>query len=184
MNYILLLVGKSGTGKSTVEKILAKDYGYKPLKSYTTRKPRYEGEDTHIFVTDVDYEAMKDEVCAFTEFDGHKYWSTKSQVDESDVYIIDPDGIDYFKKTYTGDSKIVVVELLAQRKLRRARMHKRGDSWWKIRRRLTHDKKAFGFVDSDVVINANSDNPNKVTKDVADSVRMFLGLEEFLNGKA
>ena len=127
---------------------------------------------------------MKNEVCAFTEFDGYKYWSTKSQVGESDVYVIDPDGIDYLKKTYAGDSKIVVVELLAQKKVRRARMRKRGDSWLKVRKRLTHDKKAFGFVDSDIVINANNDNPNKVTKDVVDSVQMFLELEECLNGKA
>ena len=48
----ILLVGKSGSGKNTVQDYLVKKYGLKPLLSYTTRAKRYPEEDTHTFITE------------------------------------------------------------------------------------------------------------------------------------
>lgn len=46
----IILVGKSGSGKSSIAAALASNYGFKEIKTYTTRPPRFEGEDTHTFV--------------------------------------------------------------------------------------------------------------------------------------
>ena len=54
-NTILLIVGASGTGKTTVANTLSKMFGMKQIQSYTTRPPRYEGEKGHIFVTDEEF---------------------------------------------------------------------------------------------------------------------------------
>lgn len=176
-NYLILLVGKSGTGKSTVEKILVNKHEYKAVKSYTTRKPRYDGEDTHIFVSDADYKKMQDDICAFTEFDGYKYWATNEQVNNADIYIVDPAGVNSLKKQYTGDRKIITVELLAQRKVRYNRMRKRGDSMWSAYKRLRHDRKAFAKFNADMTINANINHPVIVAERINDAMAMMTAID-------
>ena len=125
------------------------------LQSYTTRPQRYPSEIGHIFVTDKEYEEMKDDICAFTEFDGHKYWATNSQINECDVYVIDPDGIDYFKELYKGNKIPYSIELKTSKKVRKKRMLSRGDSRKDVRRRLKHDKKKFAGFTGDHIINGD-----------------------------
>ena len=175
-NEIILLIGKSGTGKTTVQDILLKKYGLKPVISYSTRKPRYEGEANHIFVGETEYQQMKNDMCAFTEFDGNKYWATNKQVDECDTYVIDPAGVEYFTKHYKGNKKIITVELLAQKKTRYERMRSRGDTVWSALRRLRHDKKAFSNANTMITINANIDDPEVVAKRVFESVKLFAAV--------
>lgn len=177
-NYIVLLVGKSGVGKSTIENIFKNQYGYKPVRSYTTRAPRYENEESHIFVSEAEYQKMKDDMCAFTEFDGNKYWATNAQVDESDIYVIDPAGIDYFKKHYKGKKKIISVELLAHKSVRYKRMRSRGDSVFKAIRRIRHDKKAFAKTNTVLTVNANINNPTEVAKKMHSAINMMMAIEE------
>ena len=51
-NCIFLIVGCSGSGKTTITEQLEQKYGLKAIQSYTTRQPRYDGETGHIFVSD------------------------------------------------------------------------------------------------------------------------------------
>ena len=37
---MIILVGESASGKSSIEKCLVEDYGYNKIISYTTRPPR------------------------------------------------------------------------------------------------------------------------------------------------
>ena len=182
-DYIVLLIGKSGVGKSTIENIFKNQYGYKPVRSYTTRHPRYENEDSHIFVNEADYEKMKNDMCAFTEFDGNKYWATNAQVDESDIYVIDPAGIDYFKKHYKGKRRIITVELLAQKKVRYQRMRSRGDSVFRAIRRLRHDKKAFAKTNTVLTVNANINDPTEVAEKMHNAINMMMTLEGMMDAK-
>lgn len=88
---MLLIVGRTCTGKDTLVHELKKK-GLKSVKSYTTRPRRYEGEDTHIFITPEVSAMIKDKV-ATTVINGYEYFATKSQVKEWDIYIIDPKGM-------------------------------------------------------------------------------------------
>ena len=88
-----LIMGRTGAGKDALRKILEKDFGWKFLQSYTTRPQRSEEDaSSHIFVTPSQARAIGDRA-AYTEINGYEYFSTFAQLDESDGYIIDPDGV-------------------------------------------------------------------------------------------
>lgn len=106
-NFILLLVGKSGSGKSFIADCLNTLYGWKSVVSYTTRKPRYKDEKGHIFVNE-NAVPSQDEMVAYTKFNGNEYWATQKQIEESQIYIIDPKGVETFKEKYKGNKKVIV----------------------------------------------------------------------------
>lgn len=96
----IILVGKSGSGKNyLIKKIQEKYPSIKEVISSTTREPRYEGEDTHKFVTEEQYLKDKESgnMIAYTFFQGNHYYATKNDLRDSDIYILDPDGVKSFK---------------------------------------------------------------------------------------
>jgi guanylate kinase len=137
----LLFVGRSGSGKSTVADILA-EQGLRVLSSYTTRKPRSPEEKGHIFIDNEDFNNLSD-ICAYTEFDGYRYCATNEQIENSDIYIIDIAGVNYFKAAYTGEKDIVVMYFGITPSIAFGRMLDRGDTVMKAAERLEHDNIAF-----------------------------------------
>jgi hypothetical protein len=91
-NDITLIIGRSGTGKSTIEKKLCDTYNVKTIKSYTTRPPRSVDDDTHIFIDDSDYDKLEPKI-ATTTINGVRYFATLDQFNESKIYVIDPRGM-------------------------------------------------------------------------------------------
>lgn len=89
-----LIVGRTATGKDTLASILTYKYGWKFVKSMTTRPKRYEEEDTHVFISEEEANkiSLEDRV-AYTVINDYQYFATKKQVEESDAYIIDPYGV-------------------------------------------------------------------------------------------
>lgn len=137
-------MGASGSGKNTVANALNKMYGLKVLDSYTTRPPRYEGEKGHIFISGQEFDKIpKSDMIAYTEYNGNKYCATKQQLEEADIYIIDPAGVKYFKATYDGNIKPIVVYLTVSAREREQRMIQRKDSEDNIKSRLEYDKDEF-----------------------------------------
>lgn len=104
MNNLILLVGESGSGKTTVATELERQYGFKSIQSYTTRPPRNESEYGHIFVSNDEFDALQSDLVAYTEYNGYRYGATKQQVNECDIYVIDPSGVQYFMEHYHADT--------------------------------------------------------------------------------
>ena len=67
MKNIFLIVGASGSGKTTIVEQLEQRYGLTSIQSYTTRAARYVGEKGHIFVSDEEFDKLTD-LIAYTEF--------------------------------------------------------------------------------------------------------------------
>mgnify|MGYP003447318525 CR=1 FL=1 len=68
-HVLLLVIGKSASGKDFLTNKLCERTGLKQLISYTTRERRPNEGDTQIFVAEEDYEQMKNvnEVAARTK---------------------------------------------------------------------------------------------------------------------
>lgn len=143
---LFCFVGKSGAGKDTIVNKLCDDYGYKKIISYTTRIPRDSAEDlkSHIFADVIDYTFAKrcGDIVAETVFDGNRYWTTKSQLDVSDIYILDLPGLKTLHERYS-DKDIVAIYITASDTVLKERMEKRGDSDEAIEKRIKNDEIMF-----------------------------------------
>lgn len=144
--YIYLLVGASGSGKSTVAEILHDKYGWQGVSSYTTRTPRYPGEQGHEFVDKATFDTVG-KLVGYTVFDGHEYGATEEQVDNADLYIIDPAGVEYFAKTYAGKKTPIVFCLQVTDGDAIFHMSMRGDDYDAVLQRHMHDKEAFANLE-------------------------------------
>lgn len=143
---LLVLLGESGTGKTTIANELRSKHNMKVLQSYTTRPRRNEKEDGHTFISLGEYILLKDKV-AENKYSGYFYCATKEQVDESDIYVCDCEGIKMLRETYTGDKKIIVVRLTCPREERLKRMEKDKRTSQTILLRDLYDEKAFQYAD-------------------------------------
>ena len=126
-NCIFLIVGCSGSGKTTITEQLEQKYGLKSIQSYTTRKPRYDGETGHIFISDEEFDKLTDMV-AYTEFAGNRYCATAEQVENNDLYIIDPKGVDFFMKAYKGSKTPKIIFISSNLTTRYERMVEREET--------------------------------------------------------
>lgn len=138
---LFLFVGKSASGKTTIATLLEKEHGYKQVQSYTTRPPRYEGETGHVFVSNEEFDKLG-KLAAYTLYNGHKYGTTFKQIDECDIYVIDPDGVKTLLKNYKTDREIFIFYFDVGVHTRITRMLERGDHDNKIISRLLEDEKS------------------------------------------
>lgn len=153
-NAIFLIVGESGSGKTTIADLLEGMYGLRVLKSYTTRPPRQD-DLSHTFITDEEFNKLKD-IIAYTEYNGFKYCATANQINTSDLYVIDPSGIETLKNSYHGNKKLIDIYIRAPEETRAKRMENRGDSDEQIKSRLEYDRKAFANYNPTYIIDNNT----------------------------
>lgn len=125
---LFLIVGCSGSGKTTLVSQLEKLHNLSPIPSYTTRPPRSNGEYGHIFVNDETFAQLKN-VVAYTLYNGYQYGATSEQVDVHDLYVIDPSGVDFFKKAYRGNKQIKIIYIKSPIHTREQRMLERDSNY-------------------------------------------------------
>jgi len=142
MNKIILIAGASGTGKTSVAEALGKK-GLQPLKSYTTRPKRKPDDSDHVYIDRDEFQSLEEDMVAKTDFHGNLYGATVQQVEESDIYVIDMDGIGYFLNKYKGKKSPVVFYLTADENTRFCRMIERGDGYEAVKSRIENDREAF-----------------------------------------
>ena len=174
---IYLLVGRSGSGKSSVADYMEDTYGWNVLQSYTTRPPRYKNERGHRFISLQEFNKLKNK-CAYTFFAGYEYCATSDQVDKSDIYIIDPAGVEYFIKQYRGTKYPVCVVLNLSSEDAKKRLLRRKDVTGEdIEARLENDEKTFknmlqvlGDLNIATVV---IDSSTKTTQEIGDMIEVL-----------
>lgn len=151
MNYekdrkiVFLVIGRSGSGKDTLVNYMCQKYGLKKLKSYTTRPPRQNEEDTHIFISPEDVQKYRDDIIAYTKIGEFEYFATKSQLKDINFYIIDPKGIQDLEKIPNLKEEFSFIKLFIYlpEKERKKRIALRGDSEEAFLKRQEGEKQQF-----------------------------------------
>ncbi|MEG1310484.1 MAG: hypothetical protein RR942_06525 [Romboutsia sp.] len=135
------VVGASGSGKDYIVDKICEEFNKKKVISRTTRKSRYKGENTHLFVSEKMADTEFGTAVAKTNFNGYRYYTTYDDIDNKDFYIIDPAGVESMKKQ--NKLKTTSVFIKTPWYIRAWHMKKRGDGLKNILSRLRNDKVEF-----------------------------------------
>ena len=175
MKNFYLVVGLLGAGKDSLINAVQKTIPMKLLKSYTTRPPRYDGEDTHTFINKEEYDSLHNKLATF-DLNGVYYCSTEEQVVNSDIYVIDNEGARQFLNNYRGNKPVKIIYIDAPSELRKQRMIKRGDNENDIHERIEHDEGVIDIQDkADIIIqNINFDTAKQQIIDFIDQEECSL----------
>lgn len=148
MHKIITITGRSGCGKSTVERMLEKN-GFTRVISHTSREPRSgEIDGVNYYFSSVDeMEDMKlnNEFLELTEYNGNMYGASKNEIETKDVIVIEPVGLKTLKENLADRDDILMISvfLYIDEETSRQRMEERGDSKESIDKRIENDNKLF-----------------------------------------
>lgn len=129
-HVLLLIIGRTASGKDTLANKLAERTGLKQLISYTTRKRRINEGETHKFVSEENYQEMlkNNQVAVDTNIAGNYYWSTIDLLYTSDIYVIDYTGYNKLQSLNLPNLRLVSIYINTPDDVRKDRaLNKRGD---------------------------------------------------------
>lgn len=162
LKNLYLIVGASGSGKTTIANALEEKYGYNQLQSYTTRPPRSENETGHTFVNDAFFDGLTDFI-GYTYYNGCRYGATAEQADKADIYVIDPAGVEFLKKYYKN-KPVKVITITSPIHTRITRMENRGDKFNNIMERIINDIDFRDFTGDYDVDNGDTTKLDDITR--------------------
>jgi guanylate kinase len=144
-HVVVLVVGRTNSGKSSLIKKLCERTNLVALQSYTTRTQRSESDIDHIFVDEAEYFRAKEngEVAIDTKLADNYYYSTIEQLYSSDLYTINPEALDRLLTLDLPDIRFVVVYISCPDDIREERAIKRGDDKYKYRTRDFAERQEF-----------------------------------------
>ena len=177
MRNILVICGKTASGKNLVRDILVEKYNYNPIITYTSRPPRKgEKQDItyHFISTDEFIEKINNGFFAewkdYVTNDVIWYYGTAlddcMNASDKDVIILTPDGVRDLKN---NDVNLIVVYLYSNLKTIRHRLEFRGDDEKEVERRISSDIKDFKNAEmlaDRIVYNNLNDNIDNVVENV------------------
>lgn len=182
-----LLVGRSASGKTSVASLLEEKYNMSQTQSYTTRPKRYFGEIGHVFVSDSQFDKLKN-IVGYTEYNGFRYCATQEQLDYADMYVVDVPGVETLLEKYSSDRPIVVFYFDASIRTRINRMLERGDHDTAVISRLYTDEE-FDWHDelNKLVWNAKNNDGRNIEMYVIDANQdldnVMLQVTRYINNK-
>lgn len=160
---IIVLLGASGSGKSTIENELATHHGFEKIISYTTRQPRtgeVNGREYYFTNNETFNEMLKDNL--FAEYDEYSqerlYGTLKSDyADGNKVVVLTPNGLRQLKQSCPNDNIFTVLV--------------NASLGTRVKR----------YIDRCGVNKFTFDDKNEIATRVERDFAMFLGLEREVN---
>ena len=143
-----LFVGRTATGKSSIAEAVSNKMGLRVVKSYTTRPPRESelfGRSDHYFVSDEEFDEIGSVYgfSAETIINGYRYATTFEEINNSDIYVIDPNGVDALFNSCRTWFDFVVIYFRIPYTMAEKRYIKRGGTKQKFKERYDKESEQF-----------------------------------------
>lgn len=157
---MLILYGRSASGKTEVAKNLIKCYGFNKIITYTTRaiRPNEENHVDYHFLTVDEFNKLKDDNFFFetVEYNHNFYGTANADLTINKVVILEPNGVEF----YVNNCKELkyIVYLKCCDKTAKSRMLLRKDNLDVIDKRIKLDAEVFSSkneVFADFVVDTN-----------------------------
>lgn len=174
---MIVLVGESASGKSSIERNLVDNYGYKKIVSYTTRQPRQgevDGIDYH-YISESQFSNLKKEgfFAEIGEYNGWHYGTAKNDCTSDKVAVVTPHGLRQLAKIPNLDIHAFYINV--SRRDRLIKILQRGDNIEEAYRRSLSDVGQFDGISDEVDYIISNENYTKsideMTKEVLAKLR-------------
>ena len=175
-DILITLTGKSGSGKSTIEKMFVNNCNFKRAISHTSREPRMNevnGKDYYFVGKEIMLTMYAEgKLAEFIDYNNNLYGVSVDELMNSQVIVIEPTGLNQVKEKMKGKKKIITFFLDISDQTMYDRMKKRGDAESDILKRIEHDREHFN-VDLDIfdyIIRVDNLTPSKVFNAIIDII--------------
>ena len=157
---MIVLVGESASGKSSIEKNLVEHHGFKKVVSYTTREPRQgevDGVDYH-FIDKSQFRRLKIQgfFAETATYNGWYYGTAKSDCTDDKIAVLTPHGLRQVSKI--DGINVTSFYINVPRRDRLIKILQRGDNIEEAYRRSLSDVGQFDGIADEV--NYVIDNPS------------------------
>lgn len=169
---MIVLVGESASGKSSIERYLVDNYGYNKIVSYTTRQPRdgeVNGVDYH-FITRSQFRRLKEQgfFAETATYNDWYYGVAKRDCTDDKVAVLTPHGLRQISKI--EDINVISFYINVPRRDRLIKILQRGDSIEESYRRNLSDVGMFDGIKDEVDFIINNDGYKKSIEEMSKEV--------------
>ena len=173
---MIVLVGESASGKSSIEKYLVENYGYKKIVSYTTRSPRSSERNgvDYNFITTKQFEELKKNgyFAETATYNGWHYGVAKVDCTDDKVAVLTPHGLRQISKI--NGINIISFYINVPRRDRLIKILQRGDDIEESYRRNLSDVGQFDGIEDEVDFVINNDGYEKSIAEMAIEVHTLM----------
>ena len=170
---MIVLTGESASGKSSIERYLVDNYGFKKVVSYTTRPPRdgeVDGVDYH-FVSEEFFLMLKKEGF-FAETAVYRDWyygTAKKDCTDDKIAVLTPHGLRQVSKI--DGINVISFYINVPRRDRLIKILQRGDNIEEAYRRNLSDVGVFDGIEDEVDFVIDNNGYEKSIAEMAEEVK-------------
>lgn len=177
---MIVLVGESASGKSSIEKYFVDNYGYNKIVSYTTRPPRegeVDGVDYH-FITKSQFRRLKEQDF-FAEtaiYNDWYYGVAKKDCTDDKVAVLTPHGLRQVSKI--KDINITSFYINVPRRDRLIKILQRGDNIEESYRRNLSDVGMFDGIRDEVDYVINNHGYSRSIEELSKEILLYVAIHK------
>jgi len=182
---LVFIVGETGSGKDTV----ANKLPHPKVVSYTTRAMRDSDMDgkNHWFISEAGMDKLeeRDDLIAYTKTGDVRYCAKADQLNRGvNIYIINPDGVRWFRENYKKDDlNVIIIGLYVPLGERIKRCSTRSDFETSFAKRVTAEQNDFNRFRLDgefdyLIKNNDSDKTADIIFDIIQKDLLYSVFED------
>ena len=173
---MIILVGESASGKSSIERCLVNNYGYNKIVTYTTRQPRngeVDGIDYH-FIDVEKFKSLKEQgfFAESAQYNDWNYGIAKEDCTNDKVAVLTPHGLRQLSKIEDIDTISFYINV--PRRDRLIKILQRGDNIEEAYRRSLSDVGQFDGIEDEVDFVINNEGYKKSIEEMTNEVLLRL----------